>query len=188
MNEIPSNTPEREAVTSSSVRTEVYRRYFTPWRRIKESITAIDRAAFGKKRLGPDFLKAEFRGRNHTAVLLRDKTRQILGYATARPIGKVPRNEHRSAENKKTAYVSVAAIDPPFQGQGLSIPLFDALADALRARGYEYVELDARREDGFADTLSRRYNDVIETQRPSSNRYLNESMLFLRLRLSDQTS
>ncbi|TMC44347.1 MAG: GNAT family N-acetyltransferase [Chloroflexi bacterium] len=61
-------------------------------------------------------------------------------------------------------------IDPAYRGQGLVWPLIAGVERRLAVRGVTELEIDARVDNGFADSVERRYGTratVVEKDHPS---------------------
>lgn len=83
-----------------------------------------------------------------------------------------------------TAYVSYTAIEPEYQNKGHLKTLIDAVETELRVIGYEYLERNARVENGYADKITKFYGSrvVCSYDHPS-----NLGMLrFFRIRLAKE--
>lgn len=77
----------------------------------------------------------------------------------------VPKREFDpSNPDPETAYVFYAAVEPALQGGGLIAIAARSMESQLKELGYVFLEQDCVKENGYADTISRAYADVIVKQ------------------------
>ena len=102
----------------------------------------------------------QWQATNRDAVVMTTWDRSTLvGFAVAGP-----------AWSEGCASLLNVLIDPAYRGQGLVWPLIAAVERELFARGIRELEIDARVENGFADSVERRYGTraaVVKSDHPS---------------------
>lgn len=95
-----------------------------------------------------------FRDPTSTVVLLWEETTPI-GYSLAAPIDRM--DPTRKNEASDTAYIYWTVIHKDYQGRKLVGIVSDQLLCELHHQGYGYVERDAVKENGYADSTQRHY-------------------------------
>lgn len=126
------------------------------WEQIREDIMRVEQEAFADTGFSEEELREMiYDAPNGTTIIQRDLTGRIIAYTSAMAISwDYPERETEDAE---TAYIESTAIATDYQNHGLVAKLMTALEDELRRKGFQYVERDARVENGWADSVGRHY-------------------------------
>ncbi|HEX8964878.1 MAG TPA: GNAT family N-acetyltransferase [Patescibacteria group bacterium] len=126
------------------------------WEQIREDIMRVEQEAFADTGFSEEELREMiYDAPNGTTIIQRDLTGRIIAYTSAMAISwDYPERETEDAE---TAYIESTAIATDYQNYGLVAKLMTALEDELRRKGFQYVERDARVENGWADSVERHY-------------------------------
>lgn len=127
----------------------------SPFAEIEEQILKLDRNCFPNtyhKRFGVH--KNWFSNPANTIVLLKHGNK-IVGFSIARP-----KIEGRELP-PDTCNVSLTAISPELQGNGLAKLLINPLREALKARGFVFWERNLAVENGWANSFIKHENDKL---------------------------
>src|SRR2546430_16752801 len=128
------------------------------WRELGPRMLELERKEWGKRAFSPREMRWQATNRDAVVVTTWDGS-TLVGFAVGGPAW---------AEGR--ASLLTVLIDPAYRGQGLVWPLIAGVERELLARGIRELDIDARVEIGFADTVERRYGaraTVIEADHPS---------------------
>lgn len=136
-----------------------------PWSKVGNDIEAIEIRHFGEGAFSQEQLEEWFGDPRNTAVVLTARqSGKVIGFTFAQPskdaynlqpefyIQQLGRRGRRD-----TAYISDTAIHPEHMGKGLVVPMIELLEQALREKGYRYIERDAAVANGYAAKIAKVY-------------------------------
>lgn len=136
-------------------------------RSMLEEISAIESEGhFGLEALSGSQLLGFLTSRNATNVLLRDKELgRVVGFVFAIPTEEAysinyPHRQHRQP-SVDTAYIADTAISKSYQGHHLVGKMMHVLEEALRGKGYHYVERDSSMANNYASNIKKNYQGSI---------------------------
>lgn len=149
------------------------------WEQIKDRIIAIENEAFEVEPFPEDVLKRDFLDSDNVVVLLKDES-EIVGFTYAKP--REPDTPDDSpAKPGETAMIWDTVIDKRYRGQGLLRLMMEKLEEELRARGFKYMERNARIANNFATNIAKNYGDRIIKSFPLDSQW--GPQVFFRIRL-----
>jgi GNAT superfamily N-acetyltransferase len=129
------------------------------WRELGPRMLELERQEWGPRAFSAREMRWQATNRDAVVTTTWDG-RSLIGFAVAGP-----------AWTEGRASLLNVLIDPAYRGRGLVWPLIAAVERELLARGIGELEIDARVENGFADSVERRYGtraQVIEADHPSA--------------------
>lgn len=130
-------------------------------------LAKIDELTFGEDGWDATYILGLLTLSDSTAIVLYDEKNTPIGYTVAVSSQRAYEGE-LEYENRdfgpEIAYVSNTVIHPEHQGKGLVGALMDKLEDALRGKGYTYLDRDSAVENGYAAKVERHYGDRVVTQ------------------------
>lgn len=160
--ETTTSSTDSELTRDQTCTVQVYNPLERPWNTIAEEVVALERKVFGIEALTPFSLSLGFVEPDSVAVLLTDTNNHIVGFTYAEnAIKAYARNRsfyvHELKRNptEDTAYISDIAIHPDFQKQHHTPQMMSVLKEGLKARGYNFIEIDAAIDNGYADNVER---------------------------------
>lgn len=152
---------------------EVFDVLKTPWTSVREDIMVVENAAFSKHPDTEEMLRTCFENPSSTVIVLRNKENQkIVGYAYAIP------DQEQSLE---VALIDSIALMPSLQGQGLGGNITKLLEEQLVKKGYQFITMRARIENGYADKIKKHYDSRIVECREVDSKYGKQSYCKIRL-------
>jgi GNAT superfamily N-acetyltransferase len=143
------------------------------WRELGPRMLELERQEWGARAFSEREMRRQATNREAVVMTAWDRS-TLVGFAVAGP-------EWRDG---RSSLLNVL-IDPGYRGQGLVWPLIAGIERRLASRGITELEIDARVENGFADSIERRYGTratVIEGDHPSP--YGPQRTIRVRLRAS----
>ncbi|HEX7041780.1 MAG TPA: GNAT family N-acetyltransferase [Patescibacteria group bacterium] len=160
--------------------TKVWNPYLQPWETIKTDILNIEKSAFSPQVASTEERLYRVFNLTSTSVifLLNDKG-DIVGYTCAYPL-----SENKTKDDK-TAYIESTAIKPDYQGFRLVGKLIGSLEEALKRKGFMYIERDALIDNGYADKITRSdtYKERILESYDWFNTYMQQWQRHFKIRL-----
>ncbi len=150
---------------------EVFDRSPEAWGRVKDQILPMTEEGVGWTEDTPMLgqtddvmvasnIEAAFTSSDSTAVLLRDRRGDLLGYSLSVPFEKM--DPQGAVGKPKSAYIYFTVLDKDHRGQGLVGKITDPLFEELSKQGYEKVVRDSMIGNGYAAKVAKHYTDSID--------------------------
>ncbi|MEK9180289.1 MAG: GNAT family N-acetyltransferase [Patescibacteria group bacterium] len=173
MEKSQSEFEERE---QPEVEVEVFDSQTINWEMIKEDVLQLEREAFGEKGFTEEDFIDDFKN-NAVVVLMRAKNaRPIIGLTYAVPIGVY--YPERKSESSNTAIIGDTIITKTYRGKRLVGRMMFLLEDALRKRGYQYLERSAMIANHYAENVEKNYQDRIVHKEGPRDSFWGPQMFF----------
>lgn len=128
------------------------------WRELGPRMLELERQEWGRRAFSEREMRWQATNPDAVVMTAWDGS-TLIGFAVAGP-------EWREGR----ASLLNVLIDPAYRGQGLVWPLIAGVERRLAVRGVTELEIDARVDNGFADSVERRYGTratVVEKDHPS---------------------
>ncbi len=156
-------------IINLSFKTEVYQPVTKLFGQIRREIDTIDKLCFPKTYfLRDSSVFSWFKNPRNIIVLLK-QDKFIRGFAVARPVNDIFPQRNSELDN---CNLSVIAIHPDFQHQGLAALLMMKLTEELMRCDYKFLEMNALVNDGWAQKIIKVYSQQItETGRPRETKF-----------------
>ncbi len=151
------------------------------WSTIKDDVMSFEKELFG---LEDDDISYAFQNTEATVAILRDvKINKVVGITYAEPVAQVYQSGFHPEREKLPGaiYIQNTALDPNYMKQGLVGPLMDCLEEALRAKGYKFIERDSVIAHAYAENIKRKYGDRIMLEIPHPSKWGDQ--VFFRISL-----
>lgn len=152
------------------------------WSTIKDDVMSFEKELFG---LEETDISYAFQNTEATVAILRDvKTNKVVGITYAEPVAQAYQSGlHAEREKLPDAmYIQNTALNPDYMKQGLVGPLVDCLEEALKAKGYKFIERDSVVAHAYAENIKRKYGDRIILEIPHSSKWGDQ--IFFRISLA----
>lgn len=178
----------QEVNLRSRCKSMIYNPTVKPWHDIKPEIVNISKFHFGQCTFSEDELRADFTDPKCVAIISTDTfTGGIIGYAYTTSLLKYSDNMDldlpRSDKGENTAYLWQIALAPDYTGHRLVEDITGTLEYALTEKGYKYLELSARVENGYAAKFAKNNQRRILHQNTFIDEYSGEKLTFFRVDL-----
>lgn len=182
----------KESPIRSRCASQIYDPHVSSWHDIRLEILHINKLHFGCHAFSEDELRADFTDPKCVAVVSKDMlTGGIMGYTYTTPLLKYPHNMDltlpRHDNGIQTAYLWQIALHQHYIGQGLVRDIMKTLEPALITKGYKYLELSARIENGFAAKIERNNSRRILYKEAFVDEHSEESLTLFRIGLLEES-
>lgn len=151
-------SPSRRPASSTRPRAIALVAGQATWRDHGAAMLELERAEWGSRAFSREEMRRQMTSATSVIAVTLDGAR-LVGFAVATP-----------GWSARAATLNNVLLAPERRGQGLVWPLVGVVEDGLRERGYRSLVIDARVENGFADSVERHYRGrarVLERDHPS---------------------
>lgn len=126
--------------------------------KVAMSLEEVETLNFGCDGFGASFIASELTDPTGAAVLLLDDEK-VVGYTAAIGAKKafMMSSHYYGRDSDGAAYITNSSIHPDYQHKGHVWMMLTKLEEALRAKGYHFLDRDSKADLGYADKVVARY-------------------------------
>lgn len=130
---------------------------------VAAALEDIETLNFGNNGFTRSFINYELTYRYGAAVILLDDEK-VVGYTAAIEASETYCGmdaHYYGRDHEAVAYNTNSSIHPDYQHKGYIWQMMEILEEALREKGFRFLDLDARSETGFAAKVVSHYSDRV---------------------------